>query len=157
VGLFDSLNISASGLTAERLRMDVIANNIANANTTRAAEQNGVSIPYQRQIVSFTSVQNNQFSTYLDSQITSFAGNGVRVASIEKDQINPFKWVYDPSHPDAIKDRNSPMYGYVRYPNVDLATEMVDLISASRSYEANVTAINAEKSMAMKALEIGRG
>jgi flagellar basal-body rod protein FlgC len=157
VGLFDSMNISASGLTAERLRMDVIANNIANANTTRARIVNGISVPYQRQLVSFSAANDTSFSTYLDTEINQFSGKGVRVSSIESDQVNPYKLVYDPSHPDAIKDPNSPMYGYVRYPNVDVATEMVDLISASRSYEANVTAINAEKSMAMKALEIGRG
>lgn len=157
MGLFDGINISASALSAERLRMDVIANNIANANTTRATVgPDGQAQPYQRELVTFTAAQGETFASYLDAYSGGAPGMGVMVSSIEKDQVNPFKLVYDPSHPDAIKDPNSPLYGYVRYPNVDISSEMVDLISATRSYEANVTAINAAKAIALKALEIGR-
>lgn len=135
---------SASGLTAERLRMDLIANNIANANTTRT-EQGG---PYRRRVAVLQS--QTPFQSFLEqAQNGGTPQGGVRVAAISEDP-RPFKLKYDPSHPDA--DEN----GYVELPNVDVVTEMVDLISASRAYEANVTAINAFKSMALKALEIGR-
>lgn len=143
MGWTDVFQISASGLTAQRLRMDVISNNIANAQSTRNAEGTG---PYMREKVSFQSV--------LQSKAQQ-SGMGVS-ASVEADTDTPFKLVYDPQHPDANKDPNSPLYGYVQMPNVDIATEMVDMISASRGYEANVTAFNAAKSMALKALEIGR-
>lgn len=153
MGLFDGINISASGLTAQRLRMDAISNNIANAQSTRSAED--PNMPYQRQRVLFTPIaQGGTFASALQSNLQS-PGQGVK-AAVEKDAETPFKLVYDPSHPDAIKDVNDPMYGYVRMPNVDVSMEMVDMISASRGYEANVTAVNAAKGMAMKALEIGR-
>ncbi|MGB8954383.1 MAG: flagellar basal body rod protein FlgC [Tumebacillaceae bacterium] len=147
MGLFDSMGISASGLTAQRLRLDVISGNIANANTTRGADGQ----PYRRQVVTFAERLNNAIS----AQPGSVASQGVRVSGIGKDD-SPYKLVYDPSHPDAIKQLNDPLYGYVRMPNVDIATEMVDMISASRAYEANVTAINASKALALKALEIGK-
>lgn len=141
---YRSLVSSASGLTAERLRMDVIANNIANANTTRT-EDGG---PFRRRVAVLQS--NQPFQAFLEqAQSGAAPQGGVRVAAITEDP-RPFKIKYDPSHPDA--DAN----GYVQLPNVDVVTEMVDLIGASRAYEANVTAINAFKAMAMKALEIGR-
>ncbi|MCG0274594.1 MAG: flagellar basal body rod protein FlgC [Thermosediminibacteraceae bacterium] len=140
------MEISASGLTAQRLRMDVISNNIANVNTTRT-EEGG---PYRRQRVVFQERKRDiTFRDLLEGSYLKQMGAGVRVVAIEEDP-SPFKLVYDPSHPDA--DDN----GYVRMPNVNIVTEMVDMISATRSYEANVTAINAAKSMINKALEIGR-
>lgn len=146
MGFFDSMDISASGLTAQRLRMDVISNNIANANTTRTPEGG----PYRREIVVFQEKkQAFSFGDILSNYSEALPGRGVRVVAIEKDPA-PFKLVYDPTHPDADPQ------GYVRMPNVNIITEMVDMISATRSYEANVTAINAAKSMITKALEIGK-
>jgi flagellar basal-body rod protein FlgC len=149
MGLFDSINISASGLTAQRLRMDVIAKNIANADTTRT--ENG--LPYRRQVVIFEENSRNvPFSMYLSEESKRLfltKGGGVKVTAIKEDK-SPYKRVYNPGHPDADKD------GYVNMPNVDMVTEMVNMISATRAYEANVTALNATKGMAMKALEIGR-
>lgn len=139
--LLSSMAISASGLTAERLRMDLIASNLANINTTRTPEGG----PYRRKVA--------VFAEKLDQAIQgskNFRGKGVQVAAIAEDQSPP-KLVYDPSHPDANEQ------GYVEMPNINIVTEMVDLITATRSYEANVTALNAAKSMALKALEIGRG
>lgn len=152
--MFKSLDVSGSALTAQRLRMDLISSNIANANTTRARVENGESIPYRRQMAVFKPI-NQSFQMALKKSMGAHAGSGVKVSRIIQDQ-SPFKLVYDPNHPDAVKDVNSPQYGYVRMPNVDIATEMVDLISATRAYEANVTALNAQKAMTMKALEIGR-
>lgn len=148
MGLFDSFNISASALSAQRLRMDIISQNIANANTTRTEE----GTPYRRKMVLFQEKESNiPFSQYLseESRTKYLVGSGVRVSGIVEDQ-SPFRQVYDPSHPDA--DEN----GIVSMPNVEIVTEMVNMISATRAYEANVTALNASKSMAMKALEIGR-
>lgn len=141
MGIFSSINISASGLTAERLRLDTIANNLANINTTRTAEGG----PYRRQSVIF--------AERLEKAIGSpakFRGAGVQVVEIAHDPGEPRR-VYDPSHPDAGDD------GYVNYPNINVVNEMVDMITATRAYEANITAINAAKTMALKALEIGRG
>ncbi|MFA6940977.1 MAG: flagellar basal body rod protein FlgC [Clostridiaceae bacterium] len=135
---FKSLRISSSGLSAERLRMDTISSNIANANTTRG--ENGE--PYRRKVAVF---QEN-----LDQ--ASNNGNkllGVKAVGIEED-TSPFQKEYDPTNPDADKD------GYVSMPNVNVLNEMADLITATRAYEANVTAMNSEKSMFLKALEIGR-
>jgi len=143
-----SLDAAASGLSAQRLRMDVISQNIANINTTRT--ENGQ--PYRRKIVLFEDRnQNKPFYKYLSENSKSKLGNasGVRVSRIVEDP-SPFKRVYEPGHPDA--DEN----GYVNMPNVDLVTEMINMISASRAYEANVTSINTTKSMALKALEIGK-
>jgi flagellar basal-body rod protein FlgC len=139
------MNISATGLTAERLRMDTIAKNIANANTTRTA--NGS--PYRRQVVVFKTKENtNPFSRFLTNASQRHASSvGVEVVGIKNDS-SPLKKVYDPGHPDADQE------GYVMMPNVDIVTEMTNMISASRGYEANVTALNATKSMALKALEI---
>lgn len=148
MGIFNSINISATGLTAERLRMDVIAKNIANANTTRTA--NGA--PYRRQVVVFKTKDNQvPFSKYLSDATKSQMklGDGVEVVAI-KDDTSPYKRVYNPGHPDADQD------GYVLMPNVDVVTEMANMISATRAYEANVTIMNGTKSMALKALELGR-
>ncbi len=147
MSFFSSLDISASGLTAQRLRMDLISQNIANANTTRT--ENGT--PYRRKVLVFQQRDGNRpFSDYLsDASRAKIGGGGVRVLRIVED-TSPLKKIYDPGHPDA--DQN----GYVHMPNVDITTEMVNMISATRSYEANVSALNATKSMAMKALEIGR-
>ncbi|MBF8984286.1 flagellar basal body rod protein FlgC [Lutibacter sp. B2] len=147
MSLFNSVNVSASGLTAQRLRMDVISKNIANANTTRTA--NGM--PYRRQMPVFKEKTGNfKFSESLDAAKGKVNfGNGVEVIDVVEDK-SPFKRIYDPGHPDADKD------GYVKMPNVDIVTEMINMISATRAYEANVTAMNAAKSMAMKALEIGK-
>ena len=147
MGYFTSLDIGASALTAQRLRMDTISQNIANANTTRT--ENGG--PYRRKDVLFEEKASSEsFSNYLsDSSKKYFEGKGVRVARIVEDET-PFKKTYDPGHPDADES------GYVEMPNVDVIIEMVNMISATRAYEANVTAINSSKSMAAKALEIGR-
>ncbi len=134
MGFFDSMNISSSALTAERFRMDVIAENIANMNTTRTADGG----PYRRRVTVFEQILNE-----------SDKGMGVRVSEVAEDS-SPFKLIYDPEHPDANEN------GYVEMPNVDTVTEMVDMISASRAYEANVTALNSFKNMAMRALEIGK-
>jgi flagellar basal-body rod protein FlgC len=150
VSMFQSLNISASALTAQRLRMDVISSNIANVDTTRARLVNGEWEPYRRKVV-VVEPRGEQFSSYLQAALgrTDAVGSGVRVREIVDDPA-PFKLLYDPDHPDAGDD------GYVRLPNVDPLKEMVDLIGATRSYEANVTALNASKGMLMKALEIGK-
>ena len=167
MSLFGAIDISASGLTAQRLRMDLIANNVANINTTRTGEltPGGNPIPYSRQVAtfvprppeaSFASV----FGETLGSQNVGNSGNGVQVASIEhvSDAQDPFHLEYNPDSPDAAKVAEPGLpVGYVRQPNVSIVTEMVDMISASRAYEANVTALNVSKSMASKALEIGRG
>lgn len=150
--LTNAFDISSSALTAQRLRMDVIASNIANADTTRGRYVDGRWIPYQRKVVTFEAVRPS-FSDVLNGKLnrtsSSNAGGGVRVSRISEDPA-PFKEVYNPSHPDA--DEN----GYVRLPNVDIVKEMVDMLSATRSYEANVTALNATKAMITKALEIGK-
>ncbi|QUH26273.1 flagellar basal body rod protein FlgC [Serpentinicella alkaliphila] len=147
MGIFNAINISATGLSAERLRMDVISKNIANANTTRTA--NGG--PYRRQVVTFaTSDNKTPFSKFLnDATKKNVKLKGVEVTGIIDDKT-PLKQVYDPGHPDANEE------GYVLMPNVDTITEMTNMITATRAYEANVTAMNTIKSMAMKALEIGR-
>lgn len=147
MGYFSALETSASGLTAQRLRMDIISQNITNANTTRT-DQGG---PYRRKVVLFASREETKpFSEYLSGASREKLGlKGVRAVKIVEDRT-PFRRVYEPGHPDADED------GYVLMPNVDIATEMVNMISATRAYEANVTAINATKAMAMKALDIGK-
>ncbi|MGE6574745.1 flagellar basal body rod protein FlgC [Paenibacillus xylanexedens] len=149
MNISNSFSISSSALTAQRLRMDVISSNIANAETTRASVSNGEAVPYKRKMV-LLEPNKTSFGTMLQNQMRgSGSGDGVRVTEIREDQ-SPLKPVYDPSHPDANAE------GYVFMPNVDIAKEMVDMISASRSYEANVTALNSTKAMISKALEIGR-
>lgn len=150
MSISDSFAISSSALTAQRLRMDVISSNIANAESTRAKIENGKPVPYRRKMVVLSSDQNS-FKNMLQGAVNSqnSAGAGVKVSAIQEDQ-SAFKPVYNPTHPDADKE------GYVYMPNVDLLKEMVDFISASRSYEANVTALNASKAMESKALQIGK-
>lgn len=146
MSFFNSINVSASGLTAERLRMDLISENIANANVTRTAS----GTPYRRKVAVFRAQEANSFEQILSMATGSKAvGNGVEVASITEDQ-SPFKKEYNPNHPDADAD------GYVSLPNVEIVNEMINLISASRAYEANITSVNTTKAMAMKALEIGK-
>lgn len=147
--LTNAFDISSSALTAQRFRMDVISSNIANAETTRGEYVDGQWVPYQRKLVVMEPTRTHTFDNILQDEMNRHAGNGVKVSRVIGDS-SPFKLVYNPAHPDA--DAN----GYVRLPNVDIAKEMVDMISASRSYEANVTALNATKSMFMKALEIGK-
>ncbi|RCX21314.1 flagellar basal-body rod protein FlgC [Fontibacillus phaseoli] len=145
----NSFNISASALTAQRLRMDVISSNIANAETTRAQVVDGKAVPYRRKMVVMAPMK-TEFGQALNSALdNSSASQGVKVTQIKEDTA-PFKPVYNPTHPDADSE------GYVYMPNVDMLKEMVDVMSASRSYEANVTALNASKAMMMKALQIGK-
>ncbi|RDY24529.1 flagellar basal body rod protein FlgC [Romboutsia maritimum] len=134
MSVFSGMRISASGLSAERMRMDVISSNVANMKTTRTDEGGA----YRRKIA--------VFSQNYDEKLGML---GVKTASIEEDE-SPLRRIYDPEHPDADKQ------GYVEYPNVDVLVEMSDLISASRAYESNVDTLNAQKSMVSKALEIGR-
>ncbi|MTH52738.1 flagellar basal body rod protein FlgC [Bacillus mangrovi] len=147
MSIFSGLNTSASALTAQRLRMDVISSNIANAESTRGQLVDGEWQPYKRKMVEIG--ESSSFSSHLSHAAGAKAGSGVRVTKISEDQT-PFKLIYDPSHPDADDQ------GYVKMPNVDPLKEMTDLMSSTRSYEANVTAFNASKSMLLKALEIGK-
>jgi flagellar basal-body rod protein FlgC len=155
MSFWNSLRIGASALSAQRLRLDVIANNIANAETTRT-ETGGA---YKRQDVVF---EPQSRSTFLPQFLKAVRGNstqsssapsldaaGVKVASVITDET-PGARIYDPTHPDADAD------GYVNYPNVNLVVEMTNMLSATRSYEASLSVIDAAKSMAQKALEIGK-
>lgn len=145
MSIFSSINTSASALTAERTRMDVISKNLANANTTRT--QNGD--PYKRQVVILKQAENqSSFKSIFQSKMNQ-SSKGVEISAIVEDET-PFRQVYDPGHPDADEK------GYVRMSNVDTITEMVDMIGATRSYEANATAISTTKNMLLKALEIGK-
>lgn len=134
MSVFSGMRISASGLSAERLRMDVISSNVANVKTTRT--ENGGA--YVRKVVSF--------KENFDEKLGML---GVKAVAIEEDK-SPLRKVYEPNHPDADEE------GYVEYPNVDLLVEMSELITASRAYESNVDTLNAQKDMISKALEIGR-
>ncbi|MCR5210489.1 MAG: flagellar basal body rod protein FlgC [Lachnospiraceae bacterium] len=161
MGMFTAFDISATGLTAERYRMDTIAENVANANTTRTA--NGT--PYRRKVVTFetqeTEVDRRHFGRVLDSIVgdgrtqrnrdairDDMIGYGVKIPEIHEDTDTQMNMVYDPAHPDA--DEN----GYVTYPNVNIVTEMTNLIDASRAYEANATVFNASKSIATTGLSL---
>jgi flagellar basal-body rod protein FlgC len=151
--MFQAENIASTGLTAQRLKMDVISNNIANASTTRTNEGDG---PYRKRRVVMQPVNTR---TRWKSPVYPFGlrtgdGEGVRVSKIERDETTPVRLVFDPSHPDAVKV--GPKKGYVEYPNVDIVSEMVDMIAASRSYEANSQVIQGAKSMFQSALQIGR-
>ena len=146
MGYFTSLDVSASGMSAQRMRMDLISQNISNANTTKT--QDGT--PYRRQTLVLGTNESVGFSKYLSSSSRSTLGDGrVKIQGIKED-MSELKRVYEPDNPEADED------GYVTMPNVDIVTEMVDMISASRSYEANVTASTASKNMAMQALNIGK-
>lgn len=143
--LFSAIEASASALTAERFRLDLIASNLANAESTRN-EGGG---PYTRKVAIFQP-RGARYS-FRDIFTRSFSGapEGVQVVGVREDR-SPFKRVYSPGHPEADAE------GYVTYPNVDVVTEMVDLMAATRAYEANVTAIEAAKAMAQRALDLLR-
>ncbi len=151
MGLFTSINIAATGMSAERLRTDVISDNIANASTTRTQE--GGAFRRSRVVLTQRSAGIDWRTPFTPGELDRGVGSGVEVSSVEKDN-SELRLVYDPTHPDAIK--SGPKAGYVEYPNVNIVTEMVDLISASRSYEANSSVIQGSKEMFAKALEIGR-
>ncbi|MFL2095782.1 flagellar basal body rod protein FlgC [Marinilactibacillus psychrotolerans] len=144
MSIFDGMKINASGLTLERFKLDTISTNIANVNTTRVENGEG---PYIKQQVEFEESLRTQTSGFTGDTTTSSAG--VRITGVEADEEN-VKMVYEPEHPDA--DEN----GYVAYPNVDMADEMVEMMTAIRTYDANVTAINNNKDMLKRALEIGK-
>ena len=154
MALFQAFNISASGMTAERFRTDIIAENVANVNTTRTED----GTPYRRKVVTFQEKgEKTPFHHILDekrdrysNKTGKYSGNGVKVTGVYEDTWTEMKMVYDPAHPDA--DEN----GYVMYPNVDAVTEFVNLIDASRGYEANATAFEASKGMAQRGLSIGQ-
>lgn len=142
---FSAMNVSSSGMTAERTRMNLISSNIANANVTRTPEGG----PYKRKDPVFSTVPaEGPFASTL-GQAGEKGVNKVEVALIQEDQTPP-RMLYDPTHPDANGD------GFVAYPNVNIIGEMADMVSATRAYEANVTAAQAAKSMAMKALDLLR-
>ena len=144
MSVFSAMNISATGMSAQRTRLDVISQNIANVNTTRDADGH----VYKRKSVIF---QEKTYVSFDDALInaTGNLGKGVKISEIFEDSSEG-RMVYDPSHPDADEK------GYVTYPNVNTVSEMTDMIDASRSYEANVTAFNASKNMELKALDIGK-
>ncbi|MCF0129162.1 MAG: flagellar basal body rod protein FlgC [Pseudobutyrivibrio sp.] len=151
MGLFQGFDIVASGLTAQRFRMDIIAENIANVNTTRTKEGK----TYRRKIVTFEEKEIDKgmsFDNMIKSKTGQYTveGNGVKVTKVSEDYETDYIMEYDPSHPDA--DEN----GYVSYPNVNTVTEMTNLIDASRSYEANATAFKALKEIASAGLAIGQ-
>ncbi len=145
MALFSGMNINASGMTAQRLRTDVISENIANANTTRT--KNGGAYVRKNVVLAEKTASNQTFGAVLNQTISGI-GNGVKVTAITNDTDTDMNLVYDPSHPDA--DEN----GYVTYPNVNVVTEMTDLIDASRSYEANATAFDASKTLASSGLAL---
>ena len=152
MGLFSSIDIAATGLTAQRTRLDVISNNVANVDTTRTPEGG----PFRRSRVIFRPRVSEPYwrSPFLPSFLDNGVGQGVRIVSIDKDTKDPPRLVYDPTHPDAIK--TGPRKGYVEMPNVNIVSEMVDMIDASRAYEANTAIVDGSKSMFLKALDIGR-
>jgi flagellar basal-body rod protein FlgC len=151
MGLFSSINIASTGLSAERVRLDVISDNMANANTTRTNEGG----PFRRSRVIMRPRVDAPYwrSPFLPESMDNGIGRGVRVVEIQKDHSteNPLRW--DPAHPDAIK--SGPRQGYVELPNVDIVTEMVDMIAVSRAYEANASIIEGSKMMFQRALDIG--
>jgi flagellar basal-body rod protein FlgC len=150
MGILETMRVSLSALTAQRVRMDVTASNLANVDTTRTP-QGG---PYPRRQVVFATEQPSPFDRLVQTRTglvktTPSAGRGVQVAGIVVDR-RAVREVYDPTHPDA--DAN----GIVRYPDIDVVSEMTNLMAATRAYEANVTVLDALKTMAMRALSIGR-
>ncbi len=145
MSVFSAMDISATGMTAQRTRLDIISQNIANVNTTRDADGN----VYNRKSVIFNEKTYVSFDDALINA-TGNVGQGVKISKIIEDKETEGRMVYDPSHPDADEK------GYVTYPNVNTVTEMTDMIDASRSYEANVTAFNASKNMELKALDVGK-
>lgn len=149
MSMFSAFNINASGLTAQRYRMDIISENVANANTTRTED----GTPYRRKVVTFAEKGGQtSFSRVLGEAAYShgYTGQGVKVSGVYEDYETEMTKAYDPSHPDADED------GYVTYPNVNTVTEMTNMIDATRAFEANVTVMNSTKGMALKALDIGQ-
>ena len=146
MSLFQSFDINTSALTAQRFRMDVISENVANVTTTRTED----GTPYRRKIVTFREKNVTPFSKVLSNTREAYLGNGVKVSKVSEDTESEFVMKYDPSHPDA--DEN----GYVSYPNVNIITEMTNMIDASRSYEANLTAFETSKAISLKGLELGK-
>lgn len=146
MSLFQSFDINTSALTAQRFRMDVISQNVANVTTTRTED----GTPYTRKIVTFREKNVTPFSKVLSNTQEAYLGNGVKVSKVSEDTESEYVMKYDPSHPDA--DEN----GYVSYPNVNIITEMTNMIDASRSYEANLTAFETSKAIALKGLELGK-
>ncbi len=146
MSLFQSFDINTSALTAQRFRMDVISENVANVTTTRTED----GTPYTRKIVTFREKKVTPFSKVLSNTQAAYLGNGVKVSRVSEDTDSEYVMKYDPSHPDA--DEN----GYVSYPNVNIITEMTNMIDASRSYEANLTAFETSKAIALKGLELGK-
>ena len=146
MGVFSSLNVAATGMTAQQLRMDVISENIANASTTRT-QKGGA---YRRKTVVFSEQDSTSFDHILNGYLGYYKPNGVKVTQVLEDPSD-LRLVYEPDNPDANEE------GYVEYPNVDTVTEMTNLIDSSRAYEANVTAFNAAKSIASKGLELFKG
>lgn len=149
MSMFSAFNINASGLTAQRYRMDVISENVANASSTRTAD----GTPYRRKVVAFEEKGGRDTFQRVLGQAArgqEYTGAGVKVHGVYEDHVTEMNLVYDPSHPDA--DEN----GYVEYPNVNIITEMTNMIDASRAYEANSTAFNASKAMVLKALELAQ-
>ncbi|TGY96848.1 flagellar basal body rod protein FlgC [Petralouisia muris] len=146
MSLFQSFDINTSALTAQRFRMDVISENVANVTTTRTED----GTPYTRKIVTFREKKVTPFSKVLSNTQEAYLGNGVKVSKVSEDTESEYVMKYDPSHPDA--DEN----GYVSYPNVNIITEMTNMIDASRSYEANLTAFETSKAIALKGLELGK-
>ena len=162
MGIFDSFDISASGMSAEQYRMDIISQNMANAHTTRTAD----GTPYVRKVVTFlvkTDTKDRNFKHMLDTAFSNLSGrplgstnsarlsspgSGVKIGGLYEDTWTEEVMAYDPEHPDA--DEN----GYVHYPNVNVITEMTNMIDASRGYEANQAAFEATKAMANKGLEM---
>lgn len=145
MAFLQSMNISGSGLTAQKFRMDVISQNITNMYTTRT-EDGG---PYRRKMVVFRSKESESFEDILRGKAARNVAGGVEVTEVVED-MSEFKIVYNPEHPDADER------GYVSMPNVDSLKETVDYMEAYRAYEANITALDGLKQMAMKALEIGK-
>ena len=146
MGLFQAISATTSGLTAQRVRMDTVSSNVANMDTTRTPDGTG---PYRRQVVRFAAAGQTAPFQNVVSRFTSEPGAGVVLTQVAVDTVTPTRRNYDPSHPDADAD------GFVELPNVDLVTEMTDLTSANRSYQANATVLNAIKQMALRALDIG--
>lgn len=160
---FKTFDIAASGMKVEQKRMDIVSNNIANAHTTKTAD----GTPYRRQTAVVSSADasefesayeqasmNSEFTNIFEEKGVGYQGRGVKVDGVAEDGSD-FNWVYDPSHPDAMKE--GPKAGYVAKPNVNVIEEMTLMMQATRAYEANATIVESAKSMAMKALQIGKG
>jgi flagellar basal-body rod protein FlgC len=146
MGLISAIQATTSGLAAQRARMDVVSSNVANVDSTRNADGTG---PYKRQVVRFAATGGSSPFANIMARMTNAPTNGVVLTQVTEDNTTPTRVVSDPSNPDA--DEN----GMVEMPNIDMVTEMTDLTSANRSYQANVTVLNAIKEMALRALDIG--